>query len=325
MRQVTYRSFTLSDKSKKQLSVFGKRLGGIARWIFLLCFAVVLLYPLLIMLSISVREANEVYDPTVVWIPRSVTLAHFRDVFDKLDFGGIFLTTARVSVICSFLQMCCCCLAGYGFARFRFPGKRVLFACLLFSIIVPPQLILIPSYTGLIEFDFFGIGSLIELFTGKALTVSLIDTMWAYYLTAVLGAGIKGGLFCFIFLQFFKGMPAELEEAACIDGCNRFGAFCRVMLPNSRHSVITVMLFSTVWYWNDYYYNSIYFNNLPVISRTLINVNTLLGSGLNTDSPYLVITETMAAAFLSVLPPLILYVVFQRFFTESIERTGIVG
>ena len=85
------------------------------------------------------------------------------------------------------------------------------------------------------------------------------------------------------------------------------------------------MLFSTVWYWNDYYYNSIYFNNLPVISRTLINVNTLLGSGLNTDSPYLVITETMAAAFLSVLPPLILYVVFQRFFTESIERTGIVG
>lgn len=120
-------------------------------------------------------------------------------------------------------------------------------------------------------------------------------------------------------------MPRELEDAACIDGCNRFSAFLRIMLPNSRSSIITVMLFSTVWYWNDYFYNSMYFNNLPVVSRVLSNINLMLGSGLDSTSPYAVITQTMAAALLAVLPPLLLYVIFQRFFTESIERTGIIG
>lgn len=154
-------------RCKKRAAIWSRRLGVVLRAVFLFCLCVVLLYPLLIMLSVSVRQVNEVYDPTVVWLPKSVTLEHFRLVFAKLDFGSICLTTGGIAVVCSLLQMCCCCLAGYGFARFKFPFRRLLFGCLLFSIIVPPQLILIPSYTNFIEFDFFGLGSLIGLFTGK--------------------------------------------------------------------------------------------------------------------------------------------------------------
>jgi multiple sugar transport system permease protein len=149
--------------------------------------------------------------------------------------------------------------------------------------------------------------------------------MAAYFLPALFAQGIKGGLFVFIFIQFFKGLPKELEDAAYIDGCGRVHTFFRIMLPSSSAPFLTVTLFSVVWYWNDFFYNSMYFNNLPVVSKVLQNIKMLLGSGLNTSNPYDVITQTMASAMLAILPLLIIYILLQRYFTESIERTGIVG
>lgn len=298
---------------------------GIVRWLFLICLSVVLLYPLIIMLSISLRNPNEIFDPTVVWIPKHFTLESFQSVIEKLNFLNIAFTTGLIAVVCTFLQLVSCSLAGYGFARFNFRFKGLLFSLLLFSIIVPPLTIIIPSYVNFISFDFFGIGSIIGIFTGKALTVSLIDNIIAYFLPALFTQGIKGGLFIFIFIQFFRGLPKELEDAAYIDGCGRLFTFVRIMLPNSSAPFLTVTLFSVVWYWNDFFYNSMYFNNLPVISKVLQNITILLGSGISTSNPYDVITQTMASAMLAILPILVIYIILQRYFTESIERTGIVG
>lgn len=312
-------------KLRKTVQKTGRIIGSIARGIFLFCISIIILYPLLIMLSLSLRDAREIYDPTVVWIPKSVTLENFRAVLDKLDFAQIMLTTALISVVSSLLQLVSCGLAGYGFSRFRFRFKGLLMAGLIFSIMVPQQLILIPSYVDFSYFDFFGIGSLIGLFTGEAVTVTLIDSLWAYFLPAAFASGIRGSLYVFIFIQFFKGLPKELEEAAYIDGCGRLHTFVSVMLPNAKPAVITVFLFSAVWYWNDYYYNSAYFYNLPVVSRSLANIDILLNSGHNAATPYDSIVQTMAAGLLCVIVPLIVYLIFQRYFTESMERVGIVG
>ena len=320
------KEWRLRDDAKKKILRIGGVLGAIMRGVFLFSLSLILLYPLIIMLSISFRDSLEIFDPTVVWIPKTFVIDNYVYVIKEVeDFFPVIGRTTLITLVSTLLQLISCSLAGYGFARFKFPFKSILFGALVFSIIVPSQLIMIPSYVDFMHFDLFGLGSIVGLFTGKALTVTLIDNYAAYFLPAALASGIRGSLYIFIFIQFFRGMPRELEDAAYIDGCNRFRTFASIMLPNSRSSIVTVTLFSIVWYWNDYYYNATYFSDLKVVSRALLDINTLLGVGIGTERPYEWIVQSMASAILFILPLLVLYIVFQRYFTESIERTGIVG
>lgn len=315
------------EKSYKRTQKIGKIVGGIAKFIFLVGISIILLYPILIMFSISLRSSGDLFDPTVVWVPKVFTLANYKYVFDNVNIFKVYGLTGGIAAISSFLQMCTCCLAGYGMARFKFRGSRILFILMLVSIIVPPQIILIPSYLNFVNFDLFGVGLLGKLFTGETWTVSLYNNVSVYFLPAALGNGIKGGLFVFIFYTFFKGMTTELAEAGYIDGCNRFTGFFHIMLPNAKAPIITVMLFSVVWYWNDYYYNAMYFQDLPMVSYVLKNADSMLkiASDTGTADPYARFCQTISLALLLCLPLLVFYIVFQRFFTESIEKTGLVG
>ncbi|MCQ2478837.1 MAG: carbohydrate ABC transporter permease [Clostridia bacterium] len=302
-------------------------IGMAAKLVLLIGLSIILLYPVLIMLSISLRPSGDLFDPTVVWVPKVFTLDNYKYVFENINLFKVYGVTGGISVVSSFLQMCTCCLAGYGIARFKFRGSKILFVLMLVSIIVPPQIILIPSYLNFVNFDMFGVGLLGKLFTGKAWTVSLYNNVFIYFLPAALGNGIKGGLFVFIFYTFFKGMTNELAEAGYIDGCNRLTGFLHIMLPNAKAPIITVTLFSVVWYWNDYYYNAIYFQDLPMVSYVLKNADGMLHLGADTgvSDPYARFCQTVALALLLCLPLLIFYIIFQRFFTESIEKIGLVG
>ena len=306
----------------------GRRVGGIlfgiARAIFLFCLCLVLLYPILVMLSISLRIPSELYDPTVVWIPKHFTLENSRNGIEKLDLGRIFGNTAIITLSGTACQLLAVMLAGYGFARFRFPGKKLLFGLLILTILVPPQVVSIPTMLYFQQFDLFGLGQLARLFTDRAFTVTLSNTYWAYLLPVILGSGIKSGLFVFIFIQFFRGLPADLQDAAAIDGCGRFRTFWQIMLPLSGAAVLTVTLFSLVWYWNDSYFCVIFFDGMSTVSTTLQNIGNALTD--NTSRNELAkIPEMQAAAFLSILPLLAMYTVLQKYLTGSIERTGIVG
>ena len=295
------------------------------RGIFLFSLCLILLYPLLIMLSISLRNPSELYDPTVIWIPKTFTIDAFRKAWQYLNFSEALSQTAFITVIGTACQLLACTLAGYGFARFRFPLKKLLFGLLIFSIIVPTQIIAIPSMVYFQRFDFFGFGSLVGIFTGTPLTVPIYNTMWSYFLPALFGAGIKAGLFVFIFIQFFRGLPYELQDAAYIDGCGRFQTFIRIMLPLSGSAILTVILFSLVWYWNDSLLGSLYFDKLRTLSVVLQNVRFELDAAHNNRDAAIVIPQTYAAALMSILPLTVLYAILQKYFTESIERTGIVG
>jgi multiple sugar transport system permease protein len=216
-------------------------------------------------------------------------------------------------------------LAGYGFARFKFPGKKILFGLLILTIMVPPQIVSIPSMMYFQQFDFFGVGKLIGLFTGSTVTTTISDTLFAYILPAILGSGIKSGLFIFIFIQFFRGLPGDLQDAAYIDGCGRFRTFWQIMLPLSGSAILTVTLFSLVWYWNDNYFSVVFFDNLKTISRVLQSVRGALAENTTIRNELSLIPQMQAAAMISIAPLLTMYVILQKHFTESIERTGIVG
>lgn len=319
---------------KHKLALKNKSTRGIVnvlRYAFLIGMSFVMVYPVLFILSAAFKNIQDVYDPTVVWLPKNFSLEPLKLALEVLDFENSIMRTLSVTLPSVLLQLVSSLLAGYGFARFSFRGKNVLFALLIFTIIVPVQTYMIPLYVEFKNFDYFGIGSLIGLFTGTPLTTSLVNTNLPFYLTAALGAGIRSGLYIFMLRQFFMGMPRELDEAASIDGCGPFQVFVKVMLPNAIPMMVTIVVFSLVWYWNDYYLSSMFFNNNLPLSQKLTELSTLLDfSGqvtTITKQELVFLKEGILACgcLVTILPPLILYIFAQRFFTEGLERSGIVG
>ena len=264
--------------TRKNIRTVKKYGISIGRAVFLFSLCLVLLYPILIMLSISFRAGSELYDPTVIWIPKNFTISNYFTIWTKLDVASALTQSGIAAIVSTIFQLISCMLAGYGFARFNFPFKKLLFGVLLLTIIVPPQVVTIPSMMDFQRFDFFGLGQIAKLFTGEAFTISLRDSLWAYFLPALLGSGIKSGLFIFIFMQFFRGLPDELQEAAYIDGCGRFKTFVVIMLPLSGAAILTVTLFSVVWYWNDSYFSVINFDGLKTVSSFLQNISASVAS-----------------------------------------------
>ena len=150
------------------------------------------------------------------------------------------------------------------------------------------------------------------------------------YLPALTANGIRAGLMILIFRQFFRGLPKELEDAAYLDGCGPLRTFAQIMVPNARSSFLTVFLFSVVWYWNDYYVSSSFFTNNETIAMMVKNLNTQLNLFLFNDATVQVsvrekIVWLEAGCLLSITPILIMYVFLQKYFTEGIERSGLVA
>ena len=299
----------------------------VLRLVFLLMMCFVVLYPILYMFSVSVREAKDLYDPTVIWIPRNFTMENYKCIWELIDYPRVLGETAQITVISTIIHVFICAMIGYGFARFNFRFKGVLFGLVIFTLLVPSQLVSIPMYVQYRNFDFFGLGQLGLLFGDKPWTVNLLDTHAVYYVPALVGQGLRSGLFVFIFRQFFRSMPKELEDAAAIDGCNSFGTFLKIMIPCAGPAFVTTILFSAVWYWNEYYMASMYFTDSQTLAMSLGTLQSLLrsvGHEIYKD-PYSVVVQMQSACVLTILPLIILFVVMQSKFTESIDKTGIVG
>ena len=308
------------------ISNTGRLVWIIARFLMLLSLTFVIVYPLLFMLSMSLRDAQDVFDPTVVWIPKHFTLENFTMVNEAIKFFESMKNTVFISVGCSLLNVAVCTFTGYGLARFRIYGKPVFIVLVLFMIIVPQQMLSLPNYLLFLNVDFFG---LFEAILGHPTGVNLIDNPMVFLLLAALGMGIRSGLFIIIFMQFFKGMQGEIENAALVDGCGFMRTFFRIMLPNASNILIVGFLFSLVWYWNDYYQVAIYIPTVPTLATALANIQNSLTSVMQVAGaafdPYRIITLQQAACLMTVAPLLVLYIFTQRFFTESIERSGLVG
>lgn len=302
----------------------GRAAVTLLRWLFLLAVAFIILYPLMYMLSMAFRSPEDFMDVTVVWLPKSPTWDNFRTAVVDAHMLDALKNTVFIAVGSSVLQILVTCLAGYGFARFRFKGSAFLFAMVVFTIVVPPQLLGMPNYLLMSDFDIFG---LIRLITGHPSGIRLLDSPLSFFLPAVLGQGLRAGLFILVFRQVFAGIPSELEEAALIDGCGYGKTFFRIMLPNARTSLMVFFLFSLVWYWSDYYLSSINLSSMQTLATRLVDLRYALEQILPREhfTVYYIVPIEQAACVFCIAPLVLLFLVGQRFFVQGIEQTGIVG
>jgi len=296
---------------------------SIARAALLLGMSYIILFPILVKISSSFMSLEDMFDSSVNWIPRRPTLEHYRDVFYYMDYPRTLLNSIVLSGGVSILQVVSCMLVGYGLARFDFPGRRILFGCVIFTLIVPPELLLVPLY---INWRFFNLGGLIP---GPGW--NLLNSQWPFYLMAATGTGIKNGLFIYIMRQFFKGMPKSLEEAAYVDGAGPIRTFFSVMMPNAKAPMLVTFVLSFAWQWNDYFYTTAFYQSASdLLTTAFLRVNTAWLEGYRQihgmDPPWQIhslISNT--AALFYIAPLLVMFAFLQRYFMRSVERSGIVG
>lgn len=322
-----YRGYNEAEK-KHYRYILGRRVSDkvwpIFRALIIFGLAFVVVYPILYMISCAIRPQSEMSDPSIMWIPKTFTLSNLEETWMAIDYPKLVWDTVSVNVVCSLIQVVTCAIAGYGFARFKFKGKGLMFAIVIMQIIVPTQVILIPQF---MQFRYFDPLGLCSLFTGEA--VNLADSPMALYLQAFFCNGIRSGLFIFLFRQFFRGLPKELEDAAYLDGCGPFETFVKVMVPNASNSFLTVFIFSVVWYWNDSYVSGMFFSKSNTIALQVSNLYNTISAYYNNGTPTGVPADWLvwieAGCLLSILPILIMYVFLQKNFIEGVERSGIVG
>jgi multiple sugar transport system permease protein len=292
-------------------------LVSLLRTLLIIGLCYVILFPLFSKVSPAVMERRDLFDQTVRWIPRHPTLENFRVAFVNMSYGRAFLGSFVLSSSVSLLQLLVCTAVGYGFARFRFPGSGVLFWIAITTLVVPPQMMMLPLY---LNFRYFNpLGLLPEP------GINLMNTHWPFILLSLTGNGLRNGLFIFIMRQFFRGMPRELEDAAYVDGAGALKTFSAVMLPGAIPALVIVFLFSFVWQWNDYFYSGMLMSNskiLPVMLDKLAMAT--VGTDVEAHMHYVSLINN-AGSLLFMAPLLALYVFMQRYFVESIERTGLVG
>lgn len=306
------------------LPFLGAAVWSAVRFLFLLCMAYVIFSPLIYMISLAVRDSRDIYDMSIVWIPKHFTLENFRMVFDELDFGEVMLNSGIIAFFGTLLSVFICSMAAYGFARFKFKGSKPLFFVVILTILIPPQITAMPNYVLFSSFDFFGI---ISAITGQPTNINMLDNIGTIMILSVLGQGIRSGLIIFIFRQYYKGIPSELEQAAEIDGCGYISTYFRIMLPNAGGPIRISLLFSLVWYWSDFYTLTTYLPNTRIISSVISNVSEALQTVLYMEArdPYNIVTIEQAACLISLLPILIIFLFAQKGFARSIETTGLVG
>ena len=299
----------------------------ILRAVLLIGLSFILIYPVIFMLTYAIRSPLDLQDPTVTWVPKTLTWDNLYKATQELNFASTIVSTVKVGFVSSLIQILTCGMVGYGLARFEYKLKKVVIIAVVVTILIPPQVVIIPTYLYYAFFDFFGVGRLIGLFTGTPFYISLINTPVLFYLLALFGVGIRSGLFILIFMQFFRGLPKELEEAAYVDGSGVVRTFTRIMVPNAIPAIVTVFLFSIVFYWNDYFNSLMYTPDNPTMSVALYKMITSLNGKVSNGliSKLDMSTISQAGCLLAVLPLLAIYLFFQRYFTEGIERTGIVG
>lgn len=302
-----------------------RRLWSLIRLVLITGMSYVILYPILRKISTAIKDKSDLYSPIVVWIPEHFTLDNFRQAIAIMDYWETLVNTFALSGMTTLLTTASSAIAGYAFARLKFKGSNLLFAGVVLTILVPPTTILIPIYMNLKDFSLMG---LIPLLTGK--TVNLLNTYWPFILTSVTANSLKAGLYIFIFRQFFRGVPREIEEAAYIDGAGVSATFARIMLPNAVPAIVTVLLFSFVWQWNDSFFTTTYLTSSKVMSTQLAslpyNLAIFLEGGVATNKdPFYQSMVQDTGMLLAILPLIIIYLFVQRYFVESVERTGLVG
>ncbi len=294
---------------------------GIFRLAIILGICYVILGPVIGIISSSFFSDADRYNPMVYLIPQEPTLYRYELAMQYLDYWKTMGSSLLYSLTLMVLQVLVCSMVGYGFARFNFPFKKVLFACVVVMIVIPTNTIMLPLYMTFAQFDVFGI---ISAITGDA--VNLLASPVPMYILTLFGCGLRSGLYIYIFNQFFRGLPKEIEEAAFVDGAGTWYTYFRIMLVNALPSVVTVAIFSMVWQYNDTFYARLFLiSDNIIISKKIASIEATISNVEKILDPTILELFLDAGIVLIMIPIIIIYVALQKQFIEGVERSGIVG
>lgn len=282
-----------------------------ALYLLLIAIGFVYLYPLLFMFVTSLKSPADLLNPMVQWVPTELYMGNYVKAFRVLDYPKTFWSSVLISVVPSVIQAAVCSVIGYGLARYRFPGKGLIFALILATFIIPAQNTVIP-----------------QMLTYRRL--GLLGHIAALILPASAGQGFNSAIFILIFYQTFLSLPKVLEEAARLDGASDLEIFVRIGLPAAVPAFVISIIFSTVWYWNETYLTVIFLEgglqSLPMqLSKFVQAYENLYPPGVVNIFDRLNEAVKLSGTFLNILPLLVMYFVLQRWFVESVERSGITG
>lgn len=270
------------------------RIGKVITYAALIILAVLMLLPFLWMVSASLKLDQDVFRVPIQWIPAEPRWSNFAMIWTRIPFLTFFGNSLKLTVIITLLQLFTSSFAAYAFAKLKFPGRDWLFLAYIGSIAIPWQAYMVPQFIMMRRLD-------------------LVDTHTSLILLQAFSAfGV------FLLRQFFISIPDEILDAARIDGMSEYGIFFRIMLPLSKPALATLTIFTSVAVWNDFMGPLIYLN-----SQSLKTIQLGLRMFIQQyGADYALI---MAAALVSLVPVVILFVFLQRFFIEGIASTGVKG
>jgi multiple sugar transport system permease protein len=277
--------------------------GDIRRWhliahVLLIAGALVMLYPLLWMLSSSLKPAETIFT-SVSLIPREIVFDNYVEGWTGAGrpFSTYFMNSFIVCVGAIIGNLLSCSMAAYAFARLNFPFRRSWFAVMLLTIMLPQHVTLIPQYVVFLRLDW--VNTFLPLIVPKFLATD--------------------AFFIFLMVQFIRGIPRELDQAAQVDGCSFFGIYWRIILPLLVPALVTAGIFTFVWTYNDFFSQLIYLSDnalytVPLALRLFLNA-----TGESAWGPM------FAMSILSLVPVFVVFLTSQRFLIEGIATTGIKG
>ena len=301
------------NKETIKMVLFGNQerkgfLPAILIYALLVLFGFIFVYPLLYMLTDSFMSVNDLLDSNVHYLPRTLEWNNYFEAWKVLNYPKSLGQTLLISVLPAILQTAVCALTGWGIARYEFKGRKVLFALIIFTFILPSCLIALPT---------------VELYT----KLKLSGTLFAYLIPALFGQGFKSAVFILIFYQYFKSIPKTIIEAAEIDGANTFTVFFKIGIPSAISAVLLTFLLSVVWYYNETVLARIYFGSVfTTLPLGLESFETAFAEMHQGESASKVNEAIyMAGTILNILPLIILYAFTQRFFIQGMDKAGITG
>ncbi len=276
-----------------------RQFGKVLYHAFVLCFGFIMIYPVLWMITGSLKNNVEILNGSLSLIPPNWRWENFTNGwrgFGGITFGTFFKNSFVVTVIATFATVVSSACVAYSFARVKFRGRKVLFTAMLCTMMLPGQIILIPQY---IIYNKLGmVGSILPL---------------------VLPHFFGQAFFIYQMMQFMAGIPRELDEAATIDGCSKYTIFSRVILPLLKPALVTTVIIQFYWKWDDFMGPLIYLNK-PEDYTVSIAIKLFADASSTTDYGAM-----FAMSTLSLLPVFLIFLFFNKYLVEGISTSGLKG
>ncbi len=310
MKQLQLQSLSRRVTPKAIKNIVAK----IILYLMLIGLAFVFLQPFIYMLVNSFKTYTDVMNISIKWIPREGTLENWKLAAEAINLDTTFFNSLIVTLTSTLGHLLSCSFVAYGFTRFRFPGRGLLFGFVIFSIVVPIQTLSVPLYMLYSNLDWIG-------------------TYLPMIIPTFVGMGLNGGIFIFLFRQYYLSLPSSLEEAAALDGCSEYGTYLRIILPSTGSTMLVAFVLSCAWHWNDFFEPGMYINNtkrylLPQMLPSMYDFFEKLDVNTTQESLEMAMKYhtgvIMAATLICVIPLLVMFLFLNNKFMQGIERTGLV-